>query len=408
MNNIFRKSFILDKNKIVGITKTRQINTNNIKNNLNNHSLINTKTTKNAALSNINNAKSNNNVFDIDEKSNIGNNQHKSNNSFKSSQIIKRNNLDLYKNNIIKNNIKKNKVKNTENNRKYESNFKSKKYSIIECFDPGVGIKKIVMEDIAKGFNVKLVPIKSSPCNGLNVIMGILRGSETLLKKCINENKDFLYIDHAYFNRGHNNGYKSYYRTCLNNLTCNFIDEHADDKRLKMFNVKQKPWNTKGSQILICPPTDAIVNFYGNENWLDDIIQNIRNYTDRKFKIKFKYIDDKNHFKKKRYNVNLKEVNKAWRQKYIKYVCDRPIKEDYPNTWCLITFSSTVALEAILEGVPVICGSECCAYPVSQHDISQIENPIYPDTYKWLCTLANHQFSREEMVTGYAWSFLGL
>lgn len=284
-----------------------------------------------------------------------------------------------------------------------KSNYKSKKYNIIECILPNSGYGNLIIKDAATGFGVKPMNMKLEPCDGLTVTYGILRGTEILLRNCMEQKKDFLYIDHAYFLRGHNNGIKSYYRTILNDLHCNYIDDNPDDERLKKFGVKVKDWRKNGTYVLVCPPTDAVINFYGVSDWLDNVMRDIRKYTDRPIKIKFKKTSIKINEKYK-----IREYNKFYREKYKEYVCDLPIEEDFKNTWCLITFSSNIALEAILNGIPVICGKECCAYPVAQHDLSQIENPIYPDIYKWLCTLANKQFSREEMMTGYAWEFLGL
>lgn len=416
--NLFRKSFILRKNnnyknfessisklkKDHFLTKENTKTIQSIKNFEEIRKKRNLETIKTPVNTNLNNQKVN--IFQkskILEKNNLRENNF---NRIDPSKNL-RNGLVKRKDLSDKKTIEKKVVKNNHEIEDTKSDFQSKNYKNIVCYE-NYGIKKSVMEDAARGFGIKkLQPLNSTPCDGLNVVMGILRGSEILIKNCIKEKKDFLYIDHAYFKRGHNNGKKSFYRTILNDLHCNFIDENANDSRLKMFNVNYKKWKKDGSLILLCPPTDAIINFYGNENWLDDIIIQLRKYTDRPFKIKFKKIVEAGKIKNYTKRTSLKRVNNHWANKYENYVCERPIQEDYEKAWCLITFSSTIALEAILNGIPVVCGEECCAYPVAQ-TLDKIENPEYPDIYKWLCTLANHQFSREEMANGYAWKFLGL
>lgn len=412
---IRQKFLISNKNEKEKISKI--IKKDNIKN------IIDKKENNTANLSNKKDQISINHAKIIDNKTNNSNNSNNTDNINKSTFDLAKQNIkkgiinkgfkDKKENNtnIIKNKqfIKNNNYKfNKEAKlKKIKSDFKSK-YEKVVCYFSDSGVKNIVMRDVANGFNVNPEPINITPCNGLNVTIGILRGSEKLIKNCILNKKDFLYIDHAYFMRGHNRGYQSYYRTILNDLHCNYIDENSTDNRLKMFNVKPKNWKKDGSLILICPPTDAIINFYEEENWLDNILKDLRKYTDRPFKIKFKKVSENKKKYKVGENTILKQINKSWREKYKNFVCDGPIEEDYKKAWCLITFSSTVALDAILNGIPVICGKECCAYPVAQHSLDKIEDPIYPDIYKWLCTLANHQFSREEMASGYAWKFLGL
>lgn len=399
MNNIFKKSFILSSKNNYKVNKKTEDKIKQILENLDENK-------QKSKTTNINDPKSNENKLNQEKitnnnKSNFNslsqNTKHKISKYGKISDKIKSNQFS-HSNNYKFNKELKFETKNI--------NFKSK-YEKIVCYYNDNGVKKAIIHDAAKGFGVQPELIKTTPCDGLNVTIGILRGSEKLIKNCIAQKKDFLYIDHAYFMRGHDKGRQSHYRTILNNLHVNFIDENATDERLRLFNIKPKKWKRDGSLILICPPTDAIINFYEEQNWLDNIMRDLRKYTDRPFKIKFKKTVE---FKKK-YKTNetiLKQVNKFWREKYGKFVCDDDIKKDFNNAWCLITFSSTVALEAILNGIPVICGKECCCYPVAQHSLDQIENLIYPDTYKWLCTLANHQFSREEMASGYAWKFLGL
>lgn len=425
-NNIFRKSFILsDKNKIIQknnnthyeilksrIIEERKKEFHRVNNGHNFNKVATVKKDSTNLVENIKNVNTiqNSNFSHIqsyhgDHHSFQGSQKNKNNNSFSGNDISKRfygirkNDLESLKS---KQNLKTIPQKNIYSNI-LKSSYKSKKYNVIECVLPNSGYGNLIIKDAATGFGVTPIGIKHQPCDGLTVTYGILRGTEILLRNCITQKKDFLYIDHAYFLRGHDRGIKSYYRTILNDLHCNYIDESSDDKRLKQFNVKIKEWRKNGSYVLVCPPTDAVINFYGVSDWLDNVMRDIRKYTDRPIKIKFKKTSLKLNEKYK-----IKEYNKFYREKFKEYVCDLPIEEDFKDTWCLITFSSNIALEAILNGIPVICGKECCAYPVAQHDLSKIEEPIYPDIYKWLCTLANKQFSREEMMSGYAWEFLGL
>ena len=66
---------------------------------------------------------------------------------------------------------------------------------------------------------------------------------------------------------------------------------------------------------------------------------------------------------------------------------------------CLVTHSSTAAVEAVIAGVPVFCEPTCAAAPVGRTDLD-IENPVRPEREAWLAALAWRQFSRDEVSSG--------
>ena len=81
----------------------------------------------------------------------------------------------------------------------------------------------------------------------------------------------------------------------------------------------------------------------------------------------------------------------------------RPLEADLEDAWCLVTHSSTAAVEAVIAGVPVFCEPTCAAAPVGRTDLD-IENPVRPEREAWLAALAWRQFSRDEVSSGMAWT----
>jgi len=86
---------------------------------------------------------------------------------------------------------------------------------------------------------------------------------------------------------------------------------------------------------------------------------------------------------------------------FIKTKEDKALAEDLADAHCVVTFNSGVGVTAIMEGIPVVCGPECAAFPVS-NTLDAIEDLQTFDRQPWLNSLAYSQFTLEEMASGYA------
>jgi hypothetical protein len=77
---------------------------------------------------------------------------------------------------------------------------------------------------------------------------------------------------------------------------------------------------------------------------------------------------------------------------------------DLTGAHALVTHSSSTAVKALIEGVPVFCLGVCVASPLGLSDPARIETPHYPGNREpWLWTLAANQWTREEMRAGVCW-----
>lgn len=178
---------------------------------------------------------------------------------------------------------------------------------------------------------------------------------------------DWYYGDHAYFGRG------VFYRVTKNNYQC-MDDDNPDYERLKPFYEAVKPWKKEGKNIIVCPQSAGHHERFGQPDWLEKTLKTLQENTDRKIKIR----------RKKDY---------------------RSLFADLQNAYAVVTHTSNAAVEALLEGVPVICTEDCAASKFGIKDPSQIENIIYPDfdRLKWAATLANNQWTLEEITAGKCW-----
>jgi hypothetical protein len=124
---------------------------------------------------------------------------------------------------------------------------------------------------------------------------------------------------------------------------------------------------------LICPPSNYIKDYFGLKNWLDNTINKLKKYTDRKIIIR-----DKNS--------------------------SVPLSEDIDSSWAVVTCQSTVCIETILRGKPSFCDEISMGNPVSLNDLSRIESPFYPDNrIDFIDSLLANQFTLEEIKSGVAW-----
>ena len=84
-------------------------------------------------------------------------------------------------------------------------------------------------------------------------------------------------------------------------------------------------------------------------------------------------------------------------------------KVDFPQllekTHCVINWSSGPAIEAILNGVPVITSPNSFAYDLTT-DIKEIEAPNKPDRTEWLEKMAYTEWYQEELAEGRPWKLL--
>lgn len=181
-----------------------------------------------------------------------------------------------------------------------------------------------------------------------------------------NAGYNWYYGDHAYFGRG------KFYRVTKNNFQSMDFDD-PDYERLKPFYEAVKPYRKDGKHIVICPQSDDHHARHGQPNWLNMVLKKLDKITDRPIIIRYK--------KSK-----------------------KPLISDLEGAHCLITHTSNAAVESLINGVPVICTGPCAAQQFGS-SIEQVENLQIKhfDRLKWAATLANNQYTLEEIKNGKFW-----
>lgn len=218
------------------------------------------------------------------------------------------------------------------------------------------------------------------------VLRGILK--HKIMKRCWEEGRSFYYVDTGYFGNevssSNPNGWKYWHRIVKNNLQHSDIIPSPSD-RWKSFNKKFPEWKKDGRKILIAKPDEKPCKFYGIdlEEWLATTIDTLKQHTDRPIVIRDRAPKREDRVQ----NSTLKEA----------------LNDD---VFALVTYNSVAATESVMHGVPAFTLAPCnAASPVSSQDLSQIENPYYPDQGRlmaWASHLAYGQFHVSELKSGHA------
>ena len=203
------------------------------------------------------------------------------------------------------------------------------------------------------------------------------------VKHAEQQGNNYYYIDNGYFGNYPN---KRFFRIIKNAThdTRPIIDR--PDDRLKTANIQTKPFS-KGSRIIVAPPSPKSFTLWDIDQptWIEQTVNELKKHTDRPISIR-----EKRSRKDRLHNDT--------------------IQEDLANDChCLVTYNSVAAVEALIEGKPVITLGPNAATHLATHRLSDVENikiPTEEEREAWLRHLAYSQFTHQEMINGTAWRIL--
>lgn len=181
--------------------------------------------------------------------------------------------------------------------------------------------------------------------------------------------------------------------------------------------IKIKDWNSSGEHIIIMGQKEgdsALVRLYENGyksfyNWVEDVIDQIRKYSDRKIIIRPhpRNLD--------RGMKHAKRIEKKYANVFVTSNVKRggnrggeSLLEDLKNAHCVVTFNSLSAIESVVQGVPVFALDKgSMVWPIAHKDFSQIENLNYNiDLQNWKNKIAYTFWNKHEVKSGETWAHL--
>lgn len=207
---------------------------------------------------------------------------------------------------------------------------------------------------------------------------GILRGTGDIFKHNRIHDIDYYEVDRGYINPNHFDGY---YRISKNALQAKYNSLEFPSDRLGKLKIDRQEWFNPKGQIIICPPTEYIENYYGHKNgwWLSEI------------------------------EAALKDIKKSIiiRNK----LNQSPLEQQLKDAYCVITFNSNVAVDAAIKGIPVITGAysivgKWCKNSIQDVIDAKIEPRNSLEVDKLLRFISYNQFTLEEIRNGTAWRLL--
>ncbi len=243
--------------------------------------------------------------------------------------------------------------------------------------------------------------------------LGVLRGTGLMLKSAKAKGIDYYYMDHAYFMPGY--GGKGWMRISKNSHTCTTLREVSKDKWNgfhKNYGYQCEKWknnNQRGRDILVLPPTGAVSWFFdqGKEEWLDQTISELKSLLPESehYRIKIR--------RKPKEPVVDAQGNLIELKTYPGSHSDIPFETQLLDAQVVIAYNSMAALQATMQGIPVITSENSCCYRVSfnldvyknQHDPQEFdtEPPNRPHLLYWL---AANQWKLRDIESGNAWKCL--
>jgi hypothetical protein len=221
----------------------------------------------------------------------------------------------------------------------------------------GKAVHDKVLRAFAKGCVGQTYEPGKTFSGGITVIAGLETESLGRIKHCRKEGKPYIFLDHAYFDRGYQYGNM---RVCLNGVYQNTLLDVPGDR----VRVELKPWR-QGREVLVIVPSERVCEALGySKRWANETAEELKKYTARPIRLKTK---------------------------------GDPWPED---VHCLVSLASVAEVERAVAGIPCFTSEHSPAAPISEKDFSKIETPIYPDREAWLRTLSYSQWNVGEMAVG--------
>lgn len=211
--------------------------------------------------------------------------------------------------------------------------------------------------------------------NAEPVFYGLV-GIEHLLRQAIDEGRTFYYGDNGFFDRTRGTHFR-FARDALQ-----FSGEARPSwERWNALNIEIRAWRQTGEYVLVVEQSEHFMRLAGEPDWLERTLNELPKHTDKPI------------------------VRRTWTPN--KKLASASLHEDLRGAWALVTYSSSAAVEALIDGVPVFVGAECAASPMASGSLENIESPETPKGRKqWAAGLAGLQWTLEELREGVAWRTL--
>lgn len=231
-------------------------------------------------------------------------------------------------------------------------------------------VNQTITQFFSKSIGLPLLNINEYKDNDeIFISYGILRGTGDIIKK---KNKNFIYIDHGFYKSSPRkftkekrtvlNALSGYFRVIKGDLYFNEIEINLDSKRFEQLDIELKD-KRNGEIIILSEPSENTLNFLGIENWVENTISKIKQYSDREIVIHNKF-------------------------------SDIPLNLLLQDAFAFVSCQSTAGFQSIAEGVPAYFTHNSLK---KYGDIANIEKNLL--NYDILYAAANSQWQLKEFFS---------
>lgn len=208
------------------------------------------------------------------------------------------------------------------------------------------------------------------------------------------------------------------YKNGLGNFNNDNVDSSRWHKFVKENNFSIKEWNSPGHAILIMGQLEydsALIEMYDSgyssfDDYIVEQIKLIRQYTDRPIIVRPHPLGSKTFYKlEESLNNTYKNISVSKNYSSTTTLNGGPgLEEDLKNAYCVVTYNSNSAVEAVEKGIPVFTlSSTSSAYDIGHKDLSKIESLDYNiDISSWCNKIAYTVWNEDEIKNGSMWSHL--
>jgi hypothetical protein len=218
---------------------------------------------------------------------------------------------------------------------------------------------------------------------------GRMQPNQEIYQQCIKLNKPVIIIEVGNLKRG-----VTWRISCqhINNFGIFGNQANIDLDRPKKLGVSLRPNTAKRrSEILIATQHSRSLQWEGQpsmEQWIRDTITKVKRHTGRRIVVR-------------------PHPRSQIREKFADAVIELPRKiansyDDFDinyNYHCVVNHNSGPAVQAAINGTPVICDSSSLAFPVAEK-WENLENPQLPDRSEWFLKLTHTEWTVDEISQG--------
>lgn len=184
----------------------------------------------------------------------------------------------------------------------------------------------------------------------------------------------------------------------INNLGIFGNFENLDFDRPGKIGIFLKNRKNTGENILICGQHQKSEQWRSrppHDKWFDDVVKQIRQYTDRKIVLR-------PHPRDTAWCSSITSVGIEIRlPKKIADTYDSfDHMNDFNSAWTVINPCSNTGVQAAIEGIPIFTEKDSLAFEVSNKKYEHIVNPVVFDRQTWLVKLAHTEYFLEEIENG--------